>query len=335
MSGIFISYRRDDSAASAGRICDRLGAVFGADQVFMDVDDIPPGADFDAQISARIGTCDALLAVIGNQWLSARNADGQLRLSDPNDLVDREIALALQRGILVIPVLVEGASMPDAAELRSDLKPLAQRNAVTVSDQDFHSDLAKLIKTLEALPRLRKRASPARADWRADMRQRLRRRLAWKIPLIILLVGFAVWWQWRQQAANRPAPGVTGNQDSLAASIGGRWHGEVTYPWGAKHQEEFFFTPEGNTLYGTASFIGIKRGIEEGRLSGATITFKVRFEETTSSGTRMGTNRYEGRLSGENLMINFFDEAGSPPVEIKLSRQSDAQSNLPTKRGAP
>ena len=67
MSGIFISYRRDDSAASAGRLCDRLGAAFGADQVFMDVEDIPPGADFSAHISAKIGACDALLARISHE----------------------------------------------------------------------------------------------------------------------------------------------------------------------------------------------------------------------------------------------------------------------------
>ena len=149
MSGIFISYRRDDSAAYAGRLGDRLAAEFGADRVFMDVDDIPPGADFSAHISAKIGGCAALLAVIGKQWLTARNADDRLRLSDPDDLVSREISLALKRGLLVIPVLVEGASMPKAAELRGDLKPLAQRNALTISDREFHKDVAKLIKVLE------------------------------------------------------------------------------------------------------------------------------------------------------------------------------------------
>ena len=90
----------------------------------MDVDDIPPGADFSAHIGAKIGGCDALLAVIGKQWLTARNAEGQLRLSDPNDLVSREVALALQRGILVIPVLVEGASMPKAADAAQRFKAL-------------------------------------------------------------------------------------------------------------------------------------------------------------------------------------------------------------------
>jgi len=335
MSGIFISYRRDDSAPSAGRLCDRLSAEFGTDQVFMDVDDIPPGADFSAHISAKIGGCDALLAVIGKQWLTARNADGRLRLSDPDDLVSREIALALQRGILVVPVLVEGAAMPKAAVLHSHLKALAQRNAVTISDPDFHGDVAKLIETLAVLPGLRRQKPHAKDDWKSEMRQRLRRRLVWKIPLILVLVGFAVWWQWRQQATQSAAPIITGTGDSFAAKLAGRWRGEVTYPWNAKYQEEFFFTPEGQTLFGTASFIGIKRGIEEGRIIGGTITFKVRFEETAGDNTRLGTNRYEGRLSGENLLIKFFDEAGSLPVEIKLSRYGDAETGLPMKQGSP
>ncbi len=324
MSGIFISYRRDDSAANAGRLCDRLGAEFGADQVFMDVDDIPPGADFSAHISAKIGACDALLAVIGKQWLSAR-------LNDPNDLVSREIALALQRGLLVIPILVGGAVMPKAADLRSDLKPLAQRNAVTVSDQDFHGDTVKLIKTLRALPSLRKQTAPPKGDWRGEMRQHLQRRLIWKIPLILVLVGFAVWWQVRQQAVLTPAPTVTPSGAAFAAKLAGRWRGEITYPWGAKYQEEFFFTAEGNALYGTASFIGIKRGVEEGRIVGETILFKVSFEETSSSGIRIGTNRYEGQFSGDNLVIKFFDQAGSAPVELKLTRQNDVETVAPAK----
>ena len=331
MSGIFISYRREDSAPYAGRLCDRLGVEFGADQVFMDVDDIPPGTDFVAHIGAKIASSDALVVVIGHGWLTARDPAGQLRLSDPNDFVSLEIALALRRGILVIPVLVEGASMPRAADLRGDLKGLAQRNALALGDQEFHSDVAKLIKALRAVPSLRKPGSQSSDDWKAEMRQRLRRRLRWKIPLIVLLVGFAVWWQWRQQAATRPPSDVAIANNSVAAKLAGRWRGEVTYPWGAKYREEFFFTPEGNRLFGTASFIGIKRGVEEGRITGDTITFKVRFEETSSSGTRTGTNRYEGRLSGDLIRLKCFDEAGSAPVEIDLSRQNEAEVVSPAK----
>jgi hypothetical protein len=112
MSGIFISYRREDSAPYAGRLYDRLCAHFGADQVFMDVDDIPPGADFAAHIDAKVGSCDAMVVVIGKGWLTARNADGQLRLSDPSDFVGLEVSLALQRSVLVIPVLAVAPKYP-------------------------------------------------------------------------------------------------------------------------------------------------------------------------------------------------------------------------------
>jgi hypothetical protein len=155
MSGIFISYRREDSAPYAGRLYDRLAGHFGAAQVFMDVDDIPPGADFTAHIHAKVASCDAMVVVIGKDWLTARSAEGQLRLSDPNDFVGLEISLALQRGVVVIPVLVGGAKMPKLEDLRADLKALARRNALTLNDQEFQRDVDRLIDTLEKVPGLR------------------------------------------------------------------------------------------------------------------------------------------------------------------------------------
>ncbi|HVO93257.1 MAG TPA: toll/interleukin-1 receptor domain-containing protein, partial [Terriglobales bacterium] len=201
MSGVFISYRREDSAPYAGRLYDRLVAQFGTEQVFMDVDDIPPGADFGAYIGAKVGSCDALIAVIGKNWLTARNDAGQLRLSDPNDYVALEIALALQRGVLVIPVLVGGAAMPRAEELRGDLKGLAERNAVTMNDAEFQRDANAFVQVLEKLPGLRRR--PASDEAKVALRKRLMRRLVWKAPLIFALVTFAAWWQWR---SNQESP---------------------------------------------------------------------------------------------------------------------------------
>ncbi len=323
MSGIFISYRREDSAPYAGRLCDRLSQHFGGDRVFMDVDDIPPGTDFAAHISAKIGACDALLAVIGKQWLTTRNSGGQLRLGDPNDLVSREIALALQRRILVIPVLVEGASMPKAAELHSDLKPLAQRNAVIISDHDFQGDTAKLIKALEALPALRKQTPQGTDNWKAELRQRLRRRLVWKIPLIILLVSFAIWWQWRNNADPPLSSAEQAAADKSAAALSGTWSGDVTYPWGDKYSERFLFTAEGAKLFGTATFLASKRAIEDGRIVGATILFKVRYEEVSGGDSRTRLNSYEGTLSGDQIQLRVFDDKGSPPVEFRLARSAD------------
>jgi len=323
MSGIFISYRREDSAPSAGRLCDRLGAQFGADQVFMDVDDIPPGADFAAHIGAKIGACDALLAVIGKQWLTSRNTGGQLRLGDPNDLVSREIALALQRRILVIPVLVEGASMPKAAELRSDLKPLVQRNAMTIGDDDFQADVAKLIKALEALPGLRNPTPQPADQWKADLRQRLRRRLVWKIPLIILLVSFAAWWQWQKDAVPPSSNAEQTAAAKIAAAVSGTWRGDVTYPWGDKYSERFLFNAEGAKLFGIATFLASKRAIEEGQITGATILFRVRYEEVSGGDSRTRLNRYEGKLLGDEIQLRVFDDKGSPPVEFNLIRSAD------------
>jgi len=160
MSGIFISYRREDSAAYAGRLYDRLSAQFGADQVFMDVDDIPPGADFGRQIDAKVASCDAMVVVIGRNWLLTRNAAGQLRLSDPNDFVGLEVSLALQRNVLVVPVLVGGARMPNDEELRADLRDLARRNAVILNDQDFQRDADALLKASRNCPGCANSARP-------------------------------------------------------------------------------------------------------------------------------------------------------------------------------
>jgi len=322
MSGIFISYRREDSAPYAGRLYDRLGAQFGADQVFMDVDDIPPGADFSAHIGAKVGSCDALIAVIGKNWLTARNDNGQLRLSDPNDYVGLEIALALQRGVLVIPVLVGGATMPKPQELRGDLRALAKRNALTLNDPEFQRDADSLVKALEKFPSLRKQS--AADDPRAALRKRLLRRLIWKVPLILALVSFAIWWQWRANQEQEIGAGASGATAKTAATITGSWSSEVPYGWGDKYTEVFLFQPEGSKLFGTASFLGAKRGIEEGKIEGETISFFVRFQESSGDVTREHKNYYWGKLSASEIVMRIQDDRGSPPVDFMLRKSAGA-----------
>lgn len=146
MSSLFISYRREDSAAHAGRLHDRLVAHFGAARVFMDVDAIGPGQDFEAVIRARMETAQIALVLIGRHWLDARDAGGQRRLDDAGDFVRLEIAAALQRGITIIPVLVGGAAMPAPDDLPGDLRALATRHAVELSDSRFHRDTDALIE---------------------------------------------------------------------------------------------------------------------------------------------------------------------------------------------
>src|SRR6266404_947496 len=319
MSGIFINYRREDSAPYAGRLYDRLSNRFGADQVFMDVDDIPPGADFAAHVGAKVASCDAMLAVIGKNWLMASDANGQLRLSDPHDFVGMEVALALQRSVLVIPVLVGGASMPKAEELRHDLRDLAGKNAVILNDNEFQRDIDLLIQALEKIPALRKSGTGIASHARDELRKKLLRRMVWKVPLIALLMSLAVWWQVRNENDAPPAA-RTEEGSSKAADFTGAWQGEVHYPWGAKYSEHFFFQPEGDKLFGTATFLGAKRGIEDGQIIGETVTFSVGFEEISGSTTRLRRNRYEGKLAGNEIRLKIIDDQGNAPVETVLAK---------------
>ena len=117
---IFINYRRADSIGTAGRLRDRLAQSFGQQNIFMDVDSIPAGVDFVADLNSQVAACSVFLAVIGPNWLDAKDESGARRLDNPDDFVTIEIAAALARDIReisVIPVLVDDARMPRADQL--------------------------------------------------------------------------------------------------------------------------------------------------------------------------------------------------------------------------
>jgi hypothetical protein len=148
---VFISYRRDDSAAHAGRVHDRLEREFGREALFMDVDTVCLGVDFVEAIREAVAKCDVLLAIVGPNWLNARDEEGNRRLDDENDYVRIEVAAALQRNIPVIPILLDGARMPKADQLPKDLEGLARRDALDVRRASFHNDIGKLIRELKGL----------------------------------------------------------------------------------------------------------------------------------------------------------------------------------------
>jgi TPR repeat protein len=146
---IFISYRRDDSSAWARLVYDRLSQYFSNSEIFIDIDAIKPGVDFVKAIEASVGSSDVLIAVIGKRWLISSNEKGSRRLDDPDDFVRLEIATALKCNIQVVPVLVDGASIPRSNELPEDLKLLVRRQALDVSNNRFNADVERLIVTLE------------------------------------------------------------------------------------------------------------------------------------------------------------------------------------------
>jgi Tol biopolymer transport system component len=158
---IFISYRRDDTAYPAGWLFDRLAERFGEEQIFKDVDSIELGDDFVEVLNEAVGSTHVLLALIGEKWLTVTGEDGRRRLDDPDDFVRLEIEAALRQKVRVIPILVEGAEMPDADEVPSSLKPLVRRQAMELSSSRFTFDTDRLLVVLE---RILAQAGTAPAD---------------------------------------------------------------------------------------------------------------------------------------------------------------------------
>jgi hypothetical protein len=152
VGSVFISYRRQDSADITGRIYDRLVERIGTEAVYKDVDSIPLGVDFRKHLQDSVAQCDVLLAVIGKNWLEASSDKGNegRSLDDPRDFLRIEIETALERDIPLIPLLVQGASVPREQDLPPSLMPLVYRNAVAIRpDPDFRIDMDRLIKQLQ------------------------------------------------------------------------------------------------------------------------------------------------------------------------------------------
>jgi len=143
---IFISYRRDDSQWAAGRLSDSLEAYFGDGRVFRDIEDIAGGANFGNVIHETLRAADAVVVLIGKDWLSVSDSGGNRRLDDPDDWVAKEIAAALEKGLPVYPVLLEDTPMPRANELPEMLWPLTRYNAVSISDSRWQADVTRLAK---------------------------------------------------------------------------------------------------------------------------------------------------------------------------------------------
>lgn len=168
MPRIFISYRREETAYPAGWLFDRLGDRFGAEQVFKDVDSIDPGDDYVQRITTAVGACDVLLALIGDEWLTITDDDGRRRLDNSDDFVRVEIEAALARGVRVIPILVDGATMPDAEELPPSLAALARRQALELSPNRFEFDTDRLLDVLDKANPKRERPAAVSGVRRAE-----------------------------------------------------------------------------------------------------------------------------------------------------------------------
>jgi hypothetical protein len=194
---VFLSYRRDDAGGYAGRLTDALLQRLGPKSVFQDVIGIGPGQDYTVAIDRALADSDAALVVIGPGWLTAATQQGTRRLLEADDYVHLELATALRRDIRVIPVLVGGAQLPEAAELPDDLQGLVQRQALELHNETWHQDIDGLVRSLRGEP-----AVPAN--------RRGRWLVAGTVLIAVLALGGGAWWLW--------GPG-TGAQTGPAAAI--------------------------------------------------------------------------------------------------------------------
>ncbi len=150
---VFISYRREDRPGFARAIEGQLAQELGKKNVFIDVDDIVPGTDYQDHIHMSIYSCDVLVVIIGENWNSS-TSDGVHRLDNPKDWVRQEIATALNRNIKIIPVLLNGVDMPDESELPEELERLARYEAIEITNSQFKLQSKQLINTIrDALKR--------------------------------------------------------------------------------------------------------------------------------------------------------------------------------------
>lgn len=347
MPGVFISYRREDSSGYAGRLFDILSGHFGRQNTFMDLDTIQGGDDFAVVIEQKISTSDVLVAVIGVHWLTIADEQGKRRLDNPRDFVRLEIASALKRGIRVIPVLVGGAVMPRAEDLPPDLSPLSERQAIEVRDTHFHSDAEQLIGILhEALHGGRFRFSNLNGKY-------LVAALAVGI-IIAIVVGVLVHQHASPGAAHSSTPvtavpgtkavGIsddrpvtheqrddrvpTGNKSKSTAEIAdvsGRWTAPVKYDWGDSYTETFEFEIDSNELSGTASFLGVDRGIVDGRIDGSRVSFTTKTLSTISSDDKTYEDKhlYKGIVDGNQIRFTMMTDSSMEshvPIHFTASK---------------
>jgi hypothetical protein len=164
---LFISYRRHDSDAAAGRIHDRLKLKLPDWTIFFDVSTIEAGADFRTAIETAASQSATMVVIVGRGWIGERNHAGVTRINEAGDVVRFEVATALNRGLRVIPVLINDAKMPPASELPLDIQPFSVCNAIEVRHSRFDADFSNLLAAVEG----------KRPD--EPTQQTIGRRLAW------------------------------------------------------------------------------------------------------------------------------------------------------------
>lgn len=144
---VFLSYRRADTSADVGRFGDKLRSRLSSEHIFLDVESIESGEDFERSILCALSEADWVIVFIGQHW-QLGGIEHASRLHEPDDYVRREIETALQGNKKVLPVLINDARMPTAEMLPVSIGDFAKRNAVRLRHASFHEDADKIIATI-------------------------------------------------------------------------------------------------------------------------------------------------------------------------------------------
>jgi hypothetical protein len=312
---VFISYRRDDASGYAGRLEEALERRLGRGSVFRDVLDIPPGEDFVKAIRTRLADAQTVLVLIGPRWAGGDvqgQPAGQRRIDDPHDFVRLEVAVALDSGVRVVPVLLPGASMPAEDSLPAPLKALARRNAMSLGDTHWDADIGRLADSI-GVP-------AARTVW------------PWALGSAALAAAVVAAWCWL-----RPAPvAAPVAKPDASQRIVGVWQAEVRYDWGDRYQERFEFKRHAGELTGTASFLGYPRAIEKLQVDGLNIHFDTHSIETMGDSSKEVTRAYAAEFAGAASapvlrfrMQSSGGHSGSKPIEFEARPVVPAAGEAP------
>ena len=309
----FISYRREDTAGYARSVCDALAREFGAERVFMDVDDIAVGQPFSEVIQQAMGGSQVLLVLIGPRWRGDR--DGQpSRIMAEGDFVHLEVSTALRKGMRVIPLLFDGAVMPAPAQLPADIRALSERNALEVNATRFAADMARLVEALNATAQTPRGTAQGNAGGTAR-----RPVILGAVAVAVALVAGAFWF--RAPSPSAAAVSIPSATPSARAPINGEWQATVRYAWSNDdYVERFSFEGDVSEVNGSASFLRVPRALQDGRIETDGATFLTRTREM--SGAEQ-VHRYRVKLIDGELHVRMqteVDGVAQLPLEFVARR---------------
>jgi len=308
MAGIFISYRRADASGHAGRLSDRLIARFGADRVFLDIQDLHPGENYATSIEDTIAACDCVIAVIGPRWLDTLQA----RAPSGGDFLLHEIAVALRRHVTVIPVLVGGARMPAGGDLPAALAELTFLNAIEIRDEHFDQDVEQLEAFLAGVVHGAKPAAGRGAPGARYVAP------AVAALAIALAGGGYLWLRSGRGGAVAVAPGVPAAP--AAAVIEGDWIAEMHKPDQPPFRIRLHFQRVGDSIGGVVRYPTGDGPMHDVTLRGRTLTFAT--THTPQFSSEPATIRFQCDVGVDELHLIVTNEGG---VATGVARRAAAR----------